>query len=155
MAKQQPRILTGQVVAVTGGARGIGRAMAQAFLDEGMRVAIGDVDVATAKQTAEELGRGTVAFELDVTRRESVEAFADSVEQALGPIDVFINNAERLLKKKGGTLKKVEEAISVSEKVDEKKVTWSITFNQPDSLTLNSDDIQTIDLILMAYPNRV
>jgi short-subunit dehydrogenase len=92
MAKQ-PRILTGQVAAITGGARGIGRAMAETFLREGMRVAIGDVDVATAKQTAEELGRGTVAFELDVTRRESVEAFADSVEEALGPIDVFVNNA--------------------------------------------------------------
>jgi short-subunit dehydrogenase len=92
MAKQ-PRILTGQVAAITGGARGIGRAMAETFLREGMRVAIGDVDVATANQTAEELGRGTVAFELDVTRRESVEAFADSVEQALGPIDVFVNNA--------------------------------------------------------------
>src|SRR5437763_3149505 len=92
MAKQ-PRILTGQVAAITGGARGIGRAMAETFLREGMRVAIGDVDVATAKRTAEELGRGTVAFELDVTRRESVEAFADSVEQALGPIDVFVNNA--------------------------------------------------------------
>src|SRR5437763_3696348 len=92
MAKQ-PRILTGQVAAITGGARGIGRAMAETFLREGMRVAIGDVDVATARQTASELGRGTVAFELDVTRRESVEAFADSVERALGPIDVFVNNA--------------------------------------------------------------
>jgi short-subunit dehydrogenase len=92
MAKQ-PRILTGQVVAITGGARGIGRAMATAFLREGMRVAIGDVDVATAQQTAEHLGRGTIALELDVTRRESVEQFADAVEQQLGPIDVFVNNA--------------------------------------------------------------
>jgi len=92
MAKQ-PRILTGQVVAITGGARGIGRAMATAFLREGMRVAIGDVDVATAQQTAEQLGRGTIALELDVTRRESVEQFADAVEQQLGPIDVFVNNA--------------------------------------------------------------
>src|SRR3954453_8036057 len=92
MAKQ-PRILTGQVVAITGGARGIGRAMATAFLREGMRVAIGDVDVATAQQTAEQLGGGTVAFELDVTRRESIERFADQVEGARGPIDVFVNNA--------------------------------------------------------------
>src|SRR4051812_10681110 len=92
MAKQ-PRILTGQVAAITGGARGIGRAMAETFLREGMRVAIGDVDVETARQTASELGRGTVAFELDVPRRESVEAFADAVERELGPIDVFVNNA--------------------------------------------------------------
>ena len=92
MAKQ-PRILTGQVVAITGGARGIGRAMAERFLREGMRVAIGDVDVDTARKTAEELGRGTIALELDVTKRESVQKFADDVESQLGPIDVFVNNA--------------------------------------------------------------
>src|SRR5947208_4753241 len=92
MAKQ-PRILTGQVVAITGGARGIGWAMAEAFLREGMRVAIGDVDQAAATQTAQELGRGTMALELDVTRRESVQQFADDVESQLGPIDVFVNNA--------------------------------------------------------------
>src|SRR5205807_7703063 len=53
----------------------------------------GDVDHAAATQTAEELGRGTVALELDVTRRESVQRFADEVESQRGPIDVFVNNA--------------------------------------------------------------
>jgi short-subunit dehydrogenase len=67
--------------------------MAEAFLREGMRVAIGDVDVVTAQRTADELGRGTIAIELDVTKRESVEHFADEVERQLGPIDVFVNNA--------------------------------------------------------------
>jgi len=93
MAKQQPRILTGQVAAITGGARGIGRAIAEGFLREGMRVAIGDVDVATAEQTARELGRDTVALPLDVTRRESIASFADEAEKRLGPIDVFVSNA--------------------------------------------------------------
>jgi short-subunit dehydrogenase len=92
MAKQT-RILTGQVAAITGGARGIGRAMAEAFLGQGMRVAIGDVDVEAARQTAGELARGTIAVELDVTKRASVERFADEVEAQLGPIDVFVNNA--------------------------------------------------------------
>jgi NADP-dependent 3-hydroxy acid dehydrogenase YdfG len=92
MAKQ-PRILTGQVAAITGGARGIGRAMAEAFIREGMRVAIGDLDVKLAEQTAQELGSGTVAFELDVTNRESVDAFVAGVEEKLGPIDVYVNNA--------------------------------------------------------------
>jgi NADP-dependent 3-hydroxy acid dehydrogenase YdfG len=92
MAKQN-RILTGQVAAITGAARGIGRATAAAFLREGMKVAIGDLDYDTAQQTAAELGHGTVAFELDVTQRASVKAFLDGVEEQLGPIDVLVNNA--------------------------------------------------------------
>lgn len=92
MAKH-PKILAGQVAAITGGARGIGRAMAYAFVRQGMRVAIGDLDVEAARKTAEEIGAGTVAFELNVTDRASVERFADEVERALGPIDVFVNNA--------------------------------------------------------------
>jgi NADP-dependent 3-hydroxy acid dehydrogenase YdfG len=92
MAKQQ-RILTGQVAAITGAARGIGRATAEAFLREGMKVAIGDLDLATAERTARELGHGTVAFPLDVTQRASVKAFLDGVEEQLGAIDVLVNNA--------------------------------------------------------------
>ncbi len=92
MAKQQ-RILTGQVVAITGAARGIGRATAEACLREGMKVAIGDLDIATARKTAEELGRGTIAVELNVTERPSVKNFIDAAEAQLGPVDVLINNA--------------------------------------------------------------
>ena len=64
---KQHRILTGQVAAITGAARGIGRATAQAFLREGMRVAIGDLDFETARRTAEELGHGVIALPLNVT----------------------------------------------------------------------------------------
>jgi NADP-dependent 3-hydroxy acid dehydrogenase YdfG len=92
MAKQH-RILTGQVAAITGAARGIGRATAQAFLREGMKVAIGDLDHATAQRTAEELGHGTIAFPLDVTQRASVQEFVDGAEAQLGQIDVYVNNA--------------------------------------------------------------
>jgi NADP-dependent 3-hydroxy acid dehydrogenase YdfG len=90
---REARILTGRVAAVTGGARGIGKSTAQALLRQGMKVAIGDLDVAAAKATAAELGAGVEAFELDVTRRESVAAFLDGVEETLGPLDVLINNA--------------------------------------------------------------
>ncbi len=92
MAKQ-PRILVGQVALVTGGARGIGKATAQAFAREGMKVAIGDLDATLAEQTAAEVGGGAAGFALDVTRRESFEAFVDAAEERLGPVDVLVNNA--------------------------------------------------------------
>jgi NADP-dependent 3-hydroxy acid dehydrogenase YdfG len=89
----QPRILVGQVAAVTGAARGIGKETARAFLREGMKVAIGDLDAELARQTAEELGSGASAYGLDVTRRDSIERFVDAVENDLGPVDVWVNNA--------------------------------------------------------------
>ncbi len=92
MAKQ-PRILAGETAAITGAARGIGRATAEAFLRQGMRVAIGDIDAEAARQTASELGASTVALPLDVTDRASFEAFLDGAEEQLGPIDVLVNNA--------------------------------------------------------------
>jgi short-subunit dehydrogenase len=92
MAKQ-PRILAGETAAITGAARGIGRATAEAFLRQGMKVAIGDVDVEAARATAQALGASTVALPLDVTDRDSFAAFLDATEQQLGPIDVLVNNA--------------------------------------------------------------
>jgi NADP-dependent 3-hydroxy acid dehydrogenase YdfG len=92
MAKQ-PRILAGETAAITGAARGIGRATAEAFLRQGMKVAIGDVDFEAARQTATELGASTVALPLDVTDRDSFSAFLDGAERELGPLDVLVNNA--------------------------------------------------------------
>ncbi len=92
MAKQ-PRILAGETAAITGAARGIGRATAQAFLSRGMRVAIGDLDLEAARRTAAELGGRTVALPLDVTDRDSFTAFLDATEEQLGPVDVLVNNA--------------------------------------------------------------
>lgn len=92
MAKE-PRILAGETAAITGGARGIGRATAEALLRQGMRVAIGDVDYEEAKRTAQALGPAVAAFPLDVTERESFAAFLDGAEEQLGPLDVLVNNA--------------------------------------------------------------
>jgi NAD(P)-dependent dehydrogenase (short-subunit alcohol dehydrogenase family) len=87
------RSLTGQVVAITGGGRGIGRATAAALIAQGARVAIGDIDQPLAEKTASELGSGTIGLPLDVTDRESFAAFLDEAERQLGPLDVLINNA--------------------------------------------------------------
>jgi NAD(P)-dependent dehydrogenase (short-subunit alcohol dehydrogenase family) len=81
------------VVAITGGARGIGAATAEALLGQGALVAIGDIDAEEALSTAERLGRGTVALGLDVTDSASFSSFLNGVEERLGPLDVLINNA--------------------------------------------------------------
>jgi NADP-dependent 3-hydroxy acid dehydrogenase YdfG len=88
-----PRSLAGNVVAITGGARGIGRATALALIAQGARVAIGDIEADLAERTAEELGAGTIGLPLDVTDRDSFAGFLDQVESRLGPFDVLINNA--------------------------------------------------------------
>jgi NAD(P)-dependent dehydrogenase (short-subunit alcohol dehydrogenase family) len=85
--------LNGQVVAITGGARGIGRATAAALIAQGARVAIGDIDAPLAEKTASELGSGTIGLPLDVTDRDSFAGFLDEVERELGPLDVLVNNA--------------------------------------------------------------
>jgi NAD(P)-dependent dehydrogenase (short-subunit alcohol dehydrogenase family) len=92
MAKER-RQLNGKVVAITGAARGIGKATAKALVAQGCRVAIGDLDLKLAEKTASELGGGTVAMALDVTDRSSFERFLDEAERQLGPLDVLVNNA--------------------------------------------------------------
>ena len=90
---RQPLSLRGRIVAITGGARGIGKATARALVLKGAKVAIGDLDRELAEQTAAEIGGGTLALELDVTRRDSFEGFLDQVEERLGSLDVLVNNA--------------------------------------------------------------
>jgi NAD(P)-dependent dehydrogenase (short-subunit alcohol dehydrogenase family) len=89
--------LAGKVAAITGGAQGIGRAIAAALVAEGMSVAIGDLDLPAALATAEALGPRVRAFDLDVTSPASVDDFVAAAEAALGPLDVFVNNAGIML----------------------------------------------------------
>jgi NAD(P)-dependent dehydrogenase (short-subunit alcohol dehydrogenase family) len=88
----QTPALSGKVVAITGGARGIGLAAAAALRRGGARVAIGDIDETAARQAGDELGLGYAGF-LDVTDPDSFAGFLDTVEDFLGPIDVLVNNA--------------------------------------------------------------
>lgn len=84
--------LSGKVVAITGGARGIGFQTAKELIGRGCRVVIGDIDETALKEAALELGIDTYA-RLDVTDPESFRAFLDLVESEVGELDVLINNA--------------------------------------------------------------
>ena len=88
--------LVGRVAVITGGASGIGRALALALAREGADVAVADVDEAGMAETVaavEALGRSGLAIRTDVADRASVLALADRVEVRFGAVDVLCNNA--------------------------------------------------------------
>lgn len=88
--------LDGQVVIVTGGAKGIGRAIAHSFARAAARVAIADVDEARLAQTAAELqglAPDSLALATDVADEAAVRRLMDAVATRFGQIDVLVNNA--------------------------------------------------------------
>ncbi|KGM48422.1 L-iditol 2-dehydrogenase [Pseudooceanicola atlanticus] len=85
--------LEGKTALITGAARGIGLAFAEAYLREGARVAIGDIDIDRARTAAAGLGDGAIAVEMDVTRQDSIDAAVAQTVDAFGGIDILINNA--------------------------------------------------------------
>jgi short-subunit dehydrogenase len=87
------RNLNGMSVAVTGGARGIGAAIAAELARAGARAAVGDLDAEAARQTAASLEGDAASLALDVTSTESFAGFLDAAEAAHGPLDVLVNNA--------------------------------------------------------------
>ncbi|MFB9315788.1 SDR family oxidoreductase [Nocardioides plantarum] len=84
--------LTGRVVVITGGARGIGLTTARQLADAGARVVLGDLDLAQVTEAADSVGGGAVGARLDVTSRDSWADFLAATAEA-GPIDVLVNNA--------------------------------------------------------------
>ena len=85
--------LAGKTAIITGAARGIGRAFAEAYVTEGARVAIADIDMTRARATAAEIGPSAIAVALDVTRQDSIDAAVAQTVAAFGQIDILINNA--------------------------------------------------------------
>ena len=83
----------GRVAVVTGGASGIGRALARAFLAEGMKVVVADVEEPALKAAIEELGGDAMGVVTDVSDPASVQALADRVFDTHGACHILCNNA--------------------------------------------------------------
>ena len=85
--------LEGKSALITGAARGIGLAFAEAYVREGATVAIGDINFDAAAKTAGEIGNAAYAVRLDVTDLASIDAAVKAVEAKAGGLDILINNA--------------------------------------------------------------
>jgi 3-hydroxybutyrate dehydrogenase/3-oxoacyl-[acyl-carrier protein] reductase len=112
--------LDGKVALITGGTRGIGRGIAEAFLNEGARVAINGRSADKGKQTLGEIGAGDRAVFLagDVTRKQDVFGVVDATVDHFGRIDILVNNA-------GGSMNNANVA-DMDEDAWEAIITWNV-----------------------------
>ena len=83
--------LTNRHAVVTGGASGIGRALARRFAQEGARVVVADLDLEGAREVAAEIG--ALALRVDAGREDEIRALVSQATEAGGPIDLFVSNA--------------------------------------------------------------
>lgn len=85
--------LEGKCALITGAARGIGLAFAKAYIAEGARVALADIDSERAGSEAARLGEAAIAVKMDVTQQDSIDAAVEATVAQFGRIDILINNA--------------------------------------------------------------
>lgn len=85
--------LDGKSALITGAARGIGKGFAEAYVREGAMVAVTDINLQAATETAEEIGDAAYPVELDVTEQESIDNAIETVVAKAGKLDILINNA--------------------------------------------------------------
>ncbi|XP_058129372.1 estradiol 17-beta-dehydrogenase 11-like [Anopheles ziemanni] len=88
--------ISGQTALVTGGANGLGQAIAIALAKEGCNVAVADVDEVNGRETVAKLRRynvSAVAYKVDVSDYEAVRQLGRDIERDLGPVDILVNNA--------------------------------------------------------------
>lgn len=85
--------LKDKLVLVTGGERGIGKAIAEKFVEAGSRVAIVGIDQDNGKKTAEELGEKAKFYYADISKEEEVKRLVNEVEEKQGKVEILVNNA--------------------------------------------------------------
>jgi NAD(P)-dependent dehydrogenase (short-subunit alcohol dehydrogenase family) len=85
--------LSGKSALITGAARGIGRGFAERFIAEGATVAVADINLDAATQTASELGASAYPVRIDVSKQDSIDAAVAAVVASAGKLDILINNA--------------------------------------------------------------
>lgn len=85
--------LAGKTALMTGAARGIGRSFAEAYVREGARVAVADINIDGAREAADALGDAAIAVELDVTDQASIDGAVAQTVSRFGQIDILINGA--------------------------------------------------------------
>ncbi len=86
-------MLKEKIAIITGGSRGIGRAIAETFVREGAKVVICGRKAATLDQAAREIGPAATPFVCHVGRRDQIQAMVDAVTRDFGRIDILVNNA--------------------------------------------------------------
>jgi len=96
-------LLSNKIAIVTGGAQGIGRAIAQLFCEEGASVLIGDINVDEAKETANDItdktGKKCIALKVDISRKEDIDRMVSLTIKEFSRIDILVNNAGIVLRK--------------------------------------------------------
>ncbi len=85
--------LQGKVAFITGGARGIGLGFAEAFVAEGAKVIIADINLARAQEAAAAIGPAATAMKIDVTDLSDIDAVVGRIDADFGGIDILVNNA--------------------------------------------------------------
>jgi D-sorbitol dehydrogenase (acceptor) len=85
--------LAGKIAVITGGARGIGRAIGERYAGEGARVVVADLNAAECQATAAAIGHGALGIAVDVTRQDSIDALVAATVAQCGGIDILVNNA--------------------------------------------------------------
>jgi galactitol 2-dehydrogenase len=85
--------LKGKTAIITGGARGIGAAIAEGYVREGARVCVADIEIDIAQETAKRIGNGSFAVKINVTDVASIDACVAEAEKQMGGVDILVNTA--------------------------------------------------------------